>query len=129
VDKTHAGEPRGAGNESSRGLRTCCFLLKLNAIHKVLEFAAFFFCEVIAMVIVVLEECGEDVADGLSLGVTVGEHGGEGAFGHELVLQAVAVAVASDDATDFPEAEVVEELTAWDSYLAHEQLVDVVGGG
>ena len=81
------------------------------------------------MVIVVPEECGEDVADGLALGVAVGEHGGVGAFGHELVLQAVAVAVATDYATDFPEAEVVEKFTTWDTYLAHEQLVDVMGGG
>ena len=71
------------------------------------------------MVIVILEECWEDVADGLSLGVAHGEHGGKGALGHELVLQAVAVAVATDDATDFPEAEVVKELTAWDSDFAH----------
>lgn len=80
------------------------------------------------MVIVVLEECWEDVTDGLSLGVAHGEHGGKGAFGHKLVLKSVAVAVSSDDATDFPEAEVVEKFAAWYAYLAHEQLVDVVGG-
>jgi hypothetical protein len=47
---------------------------------------------------------------------------------HELVLQAVAAAVASDDAAHLPEAEVVEEGVAGDSYLAHEQLVDAVDG-
>jgi hypothetical protein len=45
-----------------------------------------------------------------------------------LVFQAVAAAVASDDATHLPEAEVVEEGVACDSNLAHEQLVDVVDG-
>lgn len=80
------------------------------------------------MVVVVLEECGEDVADGLSLWVAHGEHGGVGAFGHELVLQSVAVAVASDYATDFPEAKVVKKLTTGDANFAHEQLVYVVGG-
>ena len=81
------------------------------------------------VVVVVLEERWEDVAWGLSLWVAHSEHGGVGAFCHELVLQAVAVAVASDDAAHLPEAEVVEELTTGDAYLAHEQLVDVVGGG
>ena len=44
------------------------------------------------------------------------------------MLQAVSLAVASDNATDFPEAEVVKEFTTGDAYLAHEQLIDVVGG-
>ena len=37
-------------------------------------------------------------------------------------------AIASDDATDFPELYIEEKLTPWDSYLAHDELVDVVGG-
>ena len=71
------------------------------------------------MVIVVLEEGWEDVTDGLSLGVAHGEHGGVGAFGHKLVLKSVAVAVATDYATDLPEAKVVEEFTTWDANFAH----------
>ena len=50
------------------------------------------------------------------------------AFSEELVCQLVALAVASDDAAHFPKAEVVEEVTAGDAYLAHEQLINVVGG-
>lgn len=42
------------------------------------------------------------------------------AFGEQLVCQSVALAVAPDDAAHFPDAEVVEELTAWDANLAHE---------
>lgn len=61
--------------------------------------------------------------------VAHGERGCIDAFSDELVLQAVAVAVATDYAPDFPEAEVVEEFTTGDAYLTHEQLIDVVGGG
>jgi hypothetical protein len=44
------------------------------------------------------------------------------------VLQAVAVAVASDDAADFPEAEVVEKFATGDADFANDELIDVVGG-
>lgn len=54
--------------------------------------------------------------------------GGIDAFCKELVCQSVALAVASDDASHFPEAEVVEKVMARNAYLAHEQLVNVVGG-
>jgi hypothetical protein len=46
-----------------------------------------------------------------------------------LELDAVALAIAFDDAERFPILQVVQELTTRDSYLAHEQGVDVVGGG
>ena len=62
------------------------------------------------------------------MGVTHSVDGGVGTFCHELMLQTVTVAVAANDATDFPELYIVEELMTGDSYLAHEQLVDVVGG-
>ena len=80
-------------------------------------------------VIIVVEEHGEHVGDSLALGVAHGVDGGVGTLGYELVLQAVALAVASNDTANLPEAEVIEELTARDAYLAHEQLVDVVGVG
>ena len=44
------------------------------------------------------------------------------------MIKPSALAVASDDAAGFPEGEVVEELAAGDSYLANEQLIEVVGG-
>lgn len=84
-----------------------------------MEFAAFFVCQIIAMVIVILEKLWKDVTDGLSLGVAHGEHGGKGAFGHKLMLESIAVAVATDYAANLPEAKVVEEFTTWDSDFAH----------
>lgn len=78
--------------------------------------------------IIVVEEHGEYVFHSFALRVTHGVSGGVGTLGEELVLQTVTLAVASDDAAHFPETDVVKELTAWDSYFAHEQLIDVVGG-
>ena len=80
------------------------------------------------IVIIILEEYGEHILHGLALSVAHGIRGGIDTLCHELVLQAVAAAVASDDATRFPEAEVVEEGVTGYSNLAHEQLVDVVDG-
>ena len=81
------------------------------------------------LVVVILEEHGEHVGYGLAFGVAHGIHGGVGALGDELMLQRVTATVAAYDAANFPEADVVEEFTARDSNLAHEQLIDVVGGG
>ena len=50
-------------------------------------------------------------------------------FGEQLVGEGAALAVASDYAPDLPEREVIHKGVVVDSYLAHEQLVDVVGGG
>jgi hypothetical protein len=86
----------------------------------------FFRQRTFGFVVIVLEEYGEHIPDGLALSVTHGIGGGIDALCHELVFQAVAAAVASDDAARLPEAEVIEEGVAGDSYLAHEQLVDVV---
>ena len=83
----------------------------------------------LVVVFFVVEEHGEHVGDGLALRVSHGEGGGIDDFGHKLMLQPVASAVATDDAPDFPKAEVVEEFMTGDAYLAHEQLIDVVGGG
>ena len=97
--------------------------------HEIEQFLLVFVADGgLVVIVVVLEEYGEHVGYGLALWVAHGEHRGVGTFGDELVLQAVALSVASDDTANFPEANVVEELTAGDAYLAHEQLVDVVGG-
>ena len=83
----------------------------------------------LVVIVVVLEYLREKVAGGLTFGVAHCIDGGVGALGEQLVLQTVALAVASDDSAYLPEAEVVEKFAAGDAYLAHEQLVDVVGGG
>ena len=43
------------------------------------------------------------------------------------MLQAVAPTIAQNYAPHLPKLNIVEEFTAGDAYLAHEQLVDVVG--
>ena len=48
-------------------------------------------------------------------------------FCKELVLQRVTAAVAANDATHLPELNVVEEVMAWDAYLANEQFIYIVG--
>ena len=80
------------------------------------------------IVVVIFKDGWEEVAGRLAFRVTHGKDGSVGTFGYELVLQAVATAVASDDTADFPELEVVQELTTRYTYLAHEQLIDVAGG-
>ena len=119
---THAGEPRGAGNESSRGLRTCCFLLKLNVIHEVLEFAAFFFCDgwLIVVIVVIFKYLREHIGNRLSFWVAHGEHGGVGTFGHQLMLQPVALAVTHDDEVNLPQPQVIQKLVTVVAYLAHD---------
>ena len=102
--------------------------LKLISLHEVNEVLLVFFRQrVIGFVVIVLEEYGEHILHGLALSVAHGIGGGIDTLCHKLVLQAVAAAVASDDAAHLPELEVVEEFTARNAYLAHEQLVDVVG--
>ena len=44
------------------------------------------------------------------------------------MFQVITLAIASFDASHFPEADVVEEFMARDADFAHEQLIDVVGG-
>lgn len=44
------------------------------------------------------------------------------------MFQTVALAVAANDTTYLPETDVVQKLTATDSYLANEQFKQIVGG-
>ena len=86
------------------------------------------YLRLVAIFLIVLKQHGEHVGDGLALRVSHGIDSGKYALGHELVFQLVAPAVTSDDTTHFPEPQVVEELTARDTNLANDQLIDVVGG-
>ena len=107
-----------------------CVLL-VHTCHECLEASSIFIADewFIVNVVIILKYLREHVGNGLALWVSHGIDSSVCTFSHELMLQAVAVAVASDNAADFPEAEIVEELTTGDAYLAHEQLIDVVGGG
>ena len=71
------------------------------------------------VVVIVVEEHREYIFHSFALRVTHGEAGGVGTFGEELVLQSVALSVASDDTAHFPEANVIQKLTAGDAYFAH----------
>lgn len=105
-------------------------LLAIPSVDVGLQFADFILCErgAAGHLLIVFEECREEVFHGLALGVAHGVDGGIYAFGKQLELQSVAPSVAAYDAAYLPEAEFVEKFTAGYSYLAHEQLVDVVDG-
>lgn len=106
------------------------FVACIHCGHHCLQFGYFILRErgAAGHLLIVFEECREEVFDGLALRVAHGVDGGIYAFGKELELQSVSPAVAPYDAAHLPEAEVVEELTARDADFAHEELVDVVGG-
>ena len=99
--------------------------------HEVLEFVVLFIAHLGCGFdfVFLLEDAGEEVLGGLALGVAHDVDGSEGTFGKQLVFQDVAASVASDDAPNLPEANVVEKFVAGDSDFAHEQLVNVVGAG
>ena len=95
-------------------------------VHLGLEFGDFLICYVggFAVVIVrVLKEHREEVFDGLAFAVPHRVHCSEDGFGDELVRETVALAVATDDAVDFPEAKFVEDFMARAAYLSNKELV------
>ena len=94
-------------------LAVVCFHKGLKVFHVFLGEGRF------VVIIVVVEEHGEHVGHGLALWITHDVDGGIDAFSHQLVFQQVAATVASDDAANLPEVDVVEELTAGDSDFAH----------
>ena len=101
-------------------------------VHLGLEFDDFLVCYVGGFAVVifgVLKEHREEVFDGLSFTIPHRVHCSEHGFGDELVTEAAPSAVATDDAQHLPIAQFVQELMRTDTYLAHDQLVDVAGGG
>ena len=111
---------KGLPNKKSEALGLGLALM-VHAGHECLEVGCFVFCDGWLIVdVVILEYLREHVGNSLALWVAHGIDSSVGTFSHELMLQAVAVSVATDDATHFPEAEVVEEVAARNAYLAHE---------
>ena len=102
--------------------------MAVDVFHLFLQLSFFFFGDGRLAVVIIVEDHGEHVGSGLALRVAHRVDGCVGTLGHELVLQPVAAAVASDDAAHLPEADVVKKFTTGDANLAHEQLVDVAGG-
>ena len=94
--------------------------LSVDSVHFSLKFCHFFSRDGrLVVVVVIIEEHGEHVGHGLALWVTHDVDSGIDTFSHQLMLQQVAATVASDDAANLPEAEVIEKFTAWDSNFAH----------
>ena len=98
--------------------------------HKFLQLLLLSFCEWWCwfFVVIILKQHREYILDGLAFGVAHCVNAGIYHLGKQLVGEGAALAVATDDATDLPECEVIEESVVVDSNFAHEQLVDVVGG-
>lgn len=96
-------------------------VLELNVFHEVLEFCCILFCDGWLIVdVIILKYLWEYIGNGLSFRVAHGEHGGVGTFGHQLMLQPVAVAVAHDDEVNLPQPQIVQKLVAVVAYLAHD---------
>ena len=95
------------------------------------EICHIFVCYIIVVFVIVrgFEQHREKVFDRLTIGVPHCVHCSEHGFGDELVTQPAPSAVAPDDAQHLPIAQFIQELVRTDTYLAHDQLVDVAGGG
>ena len=78
-------------------------------------------------VVIIFKEHWEHILHCLSLSVTHDVDAGIYYLCQELMLQRVTAAIASNDATHLPELNVVEEVMAWDAYLANEQFIYIVG--
>lgn len=90
--------------------------------HEFLKLCCIFIADgrLIVDVIFILKYLRENVGNGLSFRVAHGEHGGVGAFGNELVLQSVALAVTHDDEMNLPQPQIIQELVTIIAYLAHD---------
>jgi hypothetical protein len=90
-----------------------------------LEFGSFILCDgwFIVIVLIILEELWENIGNGFSFWVAHCIDGSESTFSHELMLQPVALAVASDNSACLPEGYLVKEFLSADSYFANEQLI------
>ena len=82
--------------------------LVVHAVHECLEVGCFVVCNGWFIVdVVILEDLWEHVGNGLTFWVSHRVDGSKGTFSHQLMLQSVALAVAANDATCLPEADVV----------------------
>ena len=82
--------------------------LVVHAIHECLEVGCFVFCDGRLIVdVVILEYLWEHIGNGFALWISHHVDCSVGTFSHQLMLQPVALAVAANDATCLPEADVV----------------------
>ena len=71
-------------------------------------------------VVIIFEQHRKHILNGFSLWVTHRVDAGIYHLSEQLVGEGAALTVASDDATDLPEREVIHKGVVVDSYLAHE---------
>ena len=95
-------------------------LLSVYSGHEVLQFLGFLVADGWLDVVVIIEDLRKHIVDGLALGVAHRMDGGVDVFGYELMEQAVATSIAVEDEVGFPIAQIVQELTSWYAYFAHE---------
>lgn len=120
-------ERRGYDAPAFLMLRTC--IAGIDAGHEGLQFLVFLVCDFcFGRVIFVVEKRREHIVNLCPLGVSHGEGGCIHALGYKLMGKPVALAVAAYNAVDFPPPEFVQELLPGESNLAHEELVQFVGG-
>ena len=96
--------------------------LMVHAVHECLESGCFVVSDgwLIVVIVIILKYLWEYIGNCLALGVAHGEHGGVGTFGHQLMLQPVALAVAHDDEVNLPQPQIVQKLVAVVAYLAYD---------
>ena len=98
--------------------------------HECLEFVLFCLRDggLHLVVVIVLEEHWKHLLRGVAFRTTEGVGAGKDVLCDKLVEKMVTLAIATQYSSRLPEADVVQELVAGDSYFANEQLVEVVGG-
>ena len=79
-------------------------------------------------IVLVLEECREHVGNGCAFRFARGIDGCKDNFCQELMRQPSASSVAFYYTCRFPVGQLIKKFTSWNTYLTHEQLVQVVGG-
>lgn len=83
----------------------------VNSVHLGDEFSGFLFCDWrLCIVFIILKERGEHVGNSLAFTTSEGVGAGIDVLSEQLHEYLAALAVASDDATGFPEVDVIEKL-------------------
>lgn len=109
-----------------------CLAFCVQRRHFILQFLCLVFCDgwFVYVFVIILEYAWKHFFNFLSIifPIWIGIFCCIDNFSQQLMFQTVALAVASDDATDFPETNIIQELMPTDSYLANEQFKQIVGG-
>ena len=109
-----------------------CLAFCVQRSHLILQFLCFFFCDgwLVYVFVVVLEYAWKHFFDFLSVifPIWICIFSCIDNFSQQLMFQTVTLAIAANDATYLPETNIIQELVSANSYLANEQLKQIVGG-